>query len=123
MTQMGQNLLADIWPALESEGAFTEMVYRQVTITTITSTNITSTSLGESLYSTGIDVLLHRFTGVEIDGMQLFYGDLEVRFPKSILSVTPRLNDQPVALGSTFRVMGITEPADGASWALLLRRP
>lgn len=123
MTQMGTKLLADIWPTLQAEGAVTSATYKQITAGTLTSTSIFSTSLGGSTFSTGIEMLLSDFKTVEIDGVQIQRGDRRARFPQSILSITPDQDDRVVISGSTYRVMGVDKPTDGATWSLQLRKP
>ena len=124
MTQMGTHLLADIWPMLQMEGALSNIVYHSIARSAVTSTNITSTSIAqETVYSTTIEALIGSYKTMEVDGQFVQLGDLKARFPRSILSVTPQQHDEVVFDGSTYVVMPIVKPVDGATWELQLRRP
>ena len=123
MTQMGTNMVADIWPTLKAEGAVSTGTYTRITPASVTSTNLISGTLGATTYSTGIEFIRKSFRSNEIDGVRIQRGDFMVRFPKSVLSLTPDVDDQLVIGTTTYRVIESIDPVDGASYNLQVRNP
>lgn len=123
MTQMGINLLQDIWPAIAAEGALTTVTYQRITQGSVTSTSLVSGNLGITTYSTSWDVIRSDYKTHEIDGVRVMQGDVQIRGLKNALSVTPQAEDIVMIDSARYRVVRPGSKTDGATWILQLRSP
>lgn len=121
MTQLGAELVADIWANFEAAGALSTATYTR--ITPATSTDITDGDLEDVVASTNIKILTRRYRAFEIDGARIQSGDLEFMFPKTLLTFEPDVDDQATRAGRTYRVIYPGEGPDGAMWRLQVRSP
>jgi hypothetical protein len=122
MTQMGSQMVEDIWEAIRAEGALSTAVFSRRIAGTITSTSLISGGVADTTFSTGQTVLLSAFREGVIDGVNVALGDRKARLRIASLTVTPDTDDQ-VAIGSiTYRIMAVRQDTDGATYTLHLRQ-